>query len=59
MFYGLAAILAIIISILNHRTSKAVGFMIAFIPLLYIAILYVCYVYLIPELFGLIYNKLT
>jgi hypothetical protein len=52
MFYILATLLAIVISMLNNKTSKAIGFVEAFTPLFAIALLYSCYVYFIPALFA-------
>ena len=54
MFYGFAALLAVIVSIVNNRNKIIVGLMSSLLPLVYIALLYFSYTYFIPTILQLL-----
>lgn len=59
MFFGFTALLTVIITLINNRPFYLNSFLSAFIPYLFIAVLYFFYSYLIPGIFNLIVKNIN
>lgn len=59
MFYAFAALLTVIVSVINNRTLYKQALAASFLPLFFIAFLYFSYTYFIPALYDLMYTFVT